>query len=100
MVIPCVSGVTTVDATGALILQDAVAKPNRRGMAVLSSGMRPGQRQVLDFVGVLEPLCQEGRADPTTPEAIQGAGDHLEMTGPLPVVPARTIRAVGAEPTR
>lgn len=82
------SRVSTMDATGALVLKDAVQKLNRRGIVVLFSGIRPGQRQVLDSVGLLDLLRREDREYGTTPEAIQGARDHLESTGLLSAVPA------------
>ncbi|MFD7560083.1 SulP family inorganic anion transporter [Streptomyces sp. NPDC059835] len=78
------SRVTTVDATGALVLKDAVEKLNRRGIAVFTSGIRPGQRQALDAVGALDLLRLEGREYATTPEAIAGAHTYLERTGLMP----------------
>ncbi|MFF4350100.1 SulP family inorganic anion transporter [Streptomyces sp. NPDC001530] len=87
VVILRMSRVSTMDATGALVLKDAVQKLQRRGIAVMTSGIRPGQRQVLDSVGALDLLRREGREYATTPEAIQGARDHLELAGLLPVVP-------------
>ncbi|MFC9317274.1 SulP family inorganic anion transporter [Streptomyces nigra] len=75
--------VSTMDATGALVLKDAVEKLTRRGILVLASGIRPGQRQVLDSVGSLELLQPDGREYATTPEAIRAARDHLELTGIL-----------------
>ncbi len=86
------SRVSTMDATGALVLKDAVEKLNRRGILVLASGIRPGQRQVLDSVGALEPLRHDGREYATTPEAIRAARDHLETAGVLPGPPARNPR--------
>ncbi|MEU3709816.1 SulP family inorganic anion transporter [Streptomyces catenulae] len=77
------SRVTTMDATGALVLKDAVAGLDRRGIAVLTAGLRPGQRQVLHSVGASE-LLREGRAYATAPEAVAGARAHLERTGVLP----------------
>ncbi|MFZ3468342.1 SulP family inorganic anion transporter [Streptomyces sp. 4.24] len=79
------SRVTTMDATGALVLKDAVQKLNRRGIAVMTSGIRPGQRQALEAVGALELLRHEGREYATTPEAIAGARKHLEQAGLLPL---------------
>lgn len=76
--------VTTLDATGALVLKDAVEKLNRRGIAVMTSGIRPGQRQALDAVGALELLRLKGREYATTPEAIAGAHKHLDQAGLLP----------------
>ncbi|EMF57341.1 MULTISPECIES: SulP family inorganic anion transporter [Streptomyces] len=91
------SRVTTIDATGALVLKDVVEKLNRRGIVVMTSGIRPGQRQVLDSVGTLEVLRPEGREYATTPEAIQGARTHLERTGVMRSLPARTSRPVSEE---
>ncbi|UKY48556.1 SulP family inorganic anion transporter [Streptomyces inhibens] len=90
VVILRMSRVTTIDATGALVLKDAVQKLNRRGIAVLTSGIRPGQRQVLDSVGTLELLRYEGREYATTPEAIQGARTHLQCAGVLPIPAQKT----------
>ncbi|MET8132509.1 SulP family inorganic anion transporter [Streptomyces sp. NPDC006290] len=87
VVILRMSRVSTMDATGALVLKDAVQKLNRRGIVVLTSGIRPGQRRVLESVGVLDLLRLEGREYSTTPEAIQGARGHLERAGVL--LPAR-----------
>ncbi|MGW2337036.1 SulP family inorganic anion transporter [Streptomyces sp. NPDC001685] len=83
VVILRMSRVSTMDATGALVLKDAVDKLTRRGILVLASGVRPGQRQVLDSVGALNLLQPDGRAYATTPEAIHAARDHLELTGIL-----------------
>ncbi|MFF7680091.1 SulP family inorganic anion transporter [Actinacidiphila glaucinigra] len=83
VVILRMSRVTTMDATGALVLKDAVEKLNRRGIAAMASGIRPGQRQVLDSVGALDLLRHEGREYLTTPEAIAGARKHLEHAGLL-----------------
>ncbi|NED74484.1 SulP family inorganic anion transporter [Streptomyces sp. SID9944] len=89
VVILRMSRVSTIDATGALVLKDVVEKLDRRGIAVMISGIRPGQRQVLDSVGVLGPLRLAGREYATTPEAIQGAHAHLERTGVLTTAPTR-----------
>ncbi|AGK76533.1 Sulfate permease [Streptomyces microflavus DSM 40593] len=83
VVILRMSRVTTVDASGALMLKDAVRQLNRRGIAVLASGVRPGQRQALESVGALELLRREGREYATTPEAIVGARDRLREAGVL-----------------
>lgn len=91
VVILRMSRVTTVDATGALVLKDAVEKLNRRGIVVMTSGIRPGQRRVLDSLGVLELLRLDGREFDTTPEAIAGARAHLQGAGilPAPTTPTR-----------
>ncbi|MFF7981167.1 SulP family inorganic anion transporter [Streptomyces sp. NPDC007901] len=90
VVILRMSRVSTMDATGALVLKDAVDKLHRRGILVLASGIRPGQRRVLDSLGALDLLCHEGREYPTTPDAIRAARDHLETAGLLPVRKPRT----------
>ncbi|MFE7615510.1 SulP family inorganic anion transporter [Streptomyces sp. NPDC057496] len=104
VVILRMSRVMTMDATGALVLKDAIEKLNRRGIAVMSSGIRPGQRQVLDSVGALALLRHEGREYATTPEAIAGARSHLERAGVLPPGPSRkpdpTGTAAHEEPAR
>ncbi|MEU6379823.1 SulP family inorganic anion transporter [Streptomyces sp. NPDC046909] len=99
VVILRMSRVSTMDATGALVLKDAVEKLHRRGIVVMTSGIRPGQRQVLDSVGALDLLRLDGREYATTPEAIQGARDHLEMAGVLPAVPAQKTQPTSAKTT-
>ncbi|MFF7838347.1 SulP family inorganic anion transporter [Streptomyces ossamyceticus] len=89
VVILRMSRVSTMDATGALVLKDAVEKLTRRGIFVLASGIRPGQRQVLESVGALELLRHDGRDFSTTPEAIRAAREHLESAGVLPAGAAR-----------
>jgi sulfate permease, SulP family len=89
VVILRMSRVSTMDATGALVLKDAVEKLHRRGILVLASGVRPGQRQVLGSVGALDLLRHQGREYATTPEAIRAARDHLESAGFLPTLPAQ-----------
>lgn len=90
VVILRMSRVSTMDATGALVLKDAVEKLKRRGILVLASAIRPGQRQVLESVGALELLRHAGHEYATTPEAIRAARDHLETAGVLPALAART----------
>ncbi|MGW2486159.1 SulP family inorganic anion transporter [Streptomyces sp. NPDC001606] len=98
VVILRMSRVSTVDATGALVLKDAVEKLHRRGIAVLASGIRPEQRQVLESVGALGLFRQQGREYATTPEAIRGARTHLEGAGLLlPAVPAQQTPAAAHE---
>ncbi|MGW3100633.1 SulP family inorganic anion transporter [Streptomyces sp. NPDC001100] len=97
VVILRMSRVTTIDATGALVLKDAVEKLHRRGIAVMTSGIRPGQRQVLDSVGALELLSLEGREYATTPEAIQGARACLECAGVMSPLAARSPGSLTGE---
>jgi SulP family sulfate permease len=97
VVILRMSRVSTIDATGALVLKDAVEKLHRRGIVVMTSGIRAGQRQALDSVGALELLRLEGREYATTPEAIQGARTHLECAGVMPTLPAQMSRPLSEE---
>ncbi|MFF8190954.1 SulP family inorganic anion transporter [Streptomyces bobili] len=91
------SRVTTIDATGALVLKDAVEKLHRRGIVVMTSGIRAGQRQVLDSVGALELLRLEGREYAGTPEAIKAAHVYLERAGVMPSLPGQLSRSIGEE---
>ncbi|MEU1784859.1 SulP family inorganic anion transporter [Streptomyces sparsogenes] len=100
VVILRMSRVSTMDATGALVLKDAAEKLKRRGILVLASGIRPGQRQVLDAVGALDLLRHEGQEYATTPEAIRGARDHLKCAGILPALPAPEPRTISEEAVR
>ncbi|MFE8949669.1 SulP family inorganic anion transporter [Streptomyces sp. NPDC007856] len=100
VVILRMSRVSTMDATGALVLKDAVEKLTRRGILVLASGIRPGQHQVLDSVGALELLRHDGREYATTPEAIRGACDYLELAGLLPAPPHHKPRTSSEEALR
>ncbi|MBC2906945.1 SulP family inorganic anion transporter [Streptomyces cupreus] len=100
VVILRMSRVSTMDATGALVLKDAVEKLKRRGILVLASGIRPGQRQVLDSVGALDPLRHDGREYATTPEAIRGAREHLECAGILPALPIQQTATSSEEALR
>ncbi len=84
VVILRMSRVTTVDATGALVLKDAIEKLSGRGITVLVSGVRPGQRHVLESVGALDAVRPEDRAYADTPEAIRGARAYLRGAGVLP----------------
>lgn len=74
--------VTTMDATGALALKEAVEDLSRRGIAVLACGIRPAHRRTLASVGALEALRDREYA--TGPEALAAAHAHLGRTGPLP----------------
>ncbi|MFC9546483.1 SulP family inorganic anion transporter [Streptomyces sp. NPDC014603] len=84
VVILRMSHVSVVDATGALVLKDAMEKLARRGIVVMVSGIRAEHRQVLDSVGVLD-LLRDGDGEyATTPEAIRAARDLLHRTGVFP----------------
>lgn len=64
------SRVSTIDATGAAMLDDAISRLERRGITVLLSGIRPHHGRVLTALGALERLRKAGRVFVDTPEAI------------------------------
>ncbi|WP_327591126.1 SulP family inorganic anion transporter [Nonomuraea sp. NBC_00507] len=84
VVILRMSRVTTIDASGALVLRDAIERLERRGITVFVSGIRDGHHQPLEALGVIARLNQAGRVFSTTPEAIAAARDRLDHTGILP----------------
>ncbi|MER7441127.1 SulP family inorganic anion transporter [Micromonospora avicenniae] len=73
VVILRMSRVSTIDATGAQVLGDAVLRLQRRGITVLLSGIAPGHDQVLTTLGVAEQLRRDGLVFPDTPSAIRHA---------------------------
>lgn len=70
VVILRMSRVSTIDATGARVLGDAIAQLERRGIVVLLSGVRDEQAEVLDALGVVP---DDGRLFAETPAAIEAA---------------------------
>ncbi|MEU4436799.1 SulP family inorganic anion transporter [Micromonospora chalcea] len=73
VVILRMSRVSTIDATGAQVLGDAIARLRARGITVLLSGITPGHDQVLSTLGVAEELRREGLVFADTPAAIRYA---------------------------
>ncbi|MET1073814.1 MAG: SulP family inorganic anion transporter, partial [Umezawaea sp.] len=73
VVILRMSRVSTVDATGALVLRDVIGRLEHRSIAVLVSGVKPGHERVLDALGVATRLRDLGRVFASTPEAIEHA---------------------------
>ncbi|MEH0840996.1 SulP family inorganic anion transporter [Micromonospora sp. CPCC 205711] len=73
VVILRMSRVTTMDATGAHVLGDAIRRLRGRGITVLLSGITPGHDQVLSTLGVADELRREGLVFPDTPAAIRHA---------------------------
>lgn len=73
VVILRMSRVTTLDATGAKILDDAIRRLEARGIVVLVSGTDPRHSKVLRALGVAPHLRKTGRVFDTTPEAISAA---------------------------
>jgi len=79
VVILRMSRVSTIDASGALVLRDVVERLERRGAAVYLSGVRPEHRKALTAFGMLSRLDGLGRVFPDTPEAIVAARTHLGL---------------------
>jgi sulfate permease, SulP family len=77
VVILRLSRVTSLDATGARVLGDAITRLERRGIVVLLSGMRPRHDQILNTLGVADHLRRDGRIFVDTPAAIGYAREHL-----------------------
>ncbi|MEE3919985.1 sodium-independent anion transporter [Micromonospora sp. BRA006-A] len=73
VVILRMSRVSTIDATGAQVLGDAIARLRGRGITVLISGITPGHDQVLSTLGVADELRREGLVFADTPAAIRYA---------------------------
>nr|WP_202420585.1 SulP family inorganic anion transporter [Actinomadura rayongensis] len=94
VVILRMSRVTTLDATGASVLGDAVTRLEQRGILVLLSGIDPAHDQVLTTLRTAEHLRRDGLVFPDTPAAIAHARAHVHAAdaglSALPVRPARS----------
>lgn len=77
------SRITTIDASGALILKDAIDRLEHRDVTVLMSGIQDGHHQTLDALGVITRLRIAGRVFANTPEAIVAARAELHNAGVL-----------------
>jgi SulP family sulfate permease len=73
------SRVSTVDATGARILDDVITRLQRRGIIVLLSGVHPRHEQVLNALGVAADRHDERSVFPDTPSAIAHARRLLQL---------------------
>ena len=67
------SRVSTIDATGALMLDDAITRLEHRGIVVLLSGIKPHHNRVLTHLGSAKRLRVAGRVFADTPDAIDHA---------------------------
>ncbi|MET8466307.1 SulP family inorganic anion transporter, partial [Micromonospora zamorensis] len=89
VVILRMSRVTTMDATGAHVLGDAIRRLRGRRITVLLSGITPAHDRVLATLGVADDLRREGLVFPDTPAAIRHARTAaLSAVGHPTVVPA------------
>jgi SulP family sulfate permease len=77
VVILRMSRVSTVDATGAHVLGNAITQLQRRGITVLLSGITRGHDQILATLGVAEQLRRNGHVFTDTPTAIRYAHTHV-----------------------
>ncbi|MCK2218457.1 SulP family inorganic anion transporter [Actinomadura sp. ATCC 31491] len=84
VVILRMSRITTIDASGALVLGDAITRLERRGITVYVSGIRDGHHRPLHALGVIARLDEAGQVFATTPEAISAARARLRSEGVLP----------------
>lgn len=64
---------STIDATGALMLDDAIVKLEKKGIIVLLSGINPGHRRMLSALTSAPRLTEAGRVFAQTPDAIKYA---------------------------
>ena len=77
VVILRMSRVSTIDATGAHILSDAITRLHRRGITVMLSGVDPGQWQVMASLAAVSRLHDDGLVFADTPTAIAHARVRL-----------------------
>ncbi|HET7902876.1 MAG TPA: SulP family inorganic anion transporter [Candidatus Nanopelagicales bacterium] len=78
VVILRMSRVVSLDATGASVLADTIARLEARQITVLLSGVRPEHEQVLTRLGVYDELAHERHVFTTTPDAIEHARAHAQ----------------------
>lgn len=78
------SRVTSLDATGATVLGDAIERLGRRGIVVLLSGVTAQHEIVLGRLGSTAELRAAGRILPDTPAAIAEARRLLALAGRTP----------------
>jgi SulP family sulfate permease len=79
VVILRLSRITALDATGAKVLGDAITRLERRGIAVLLSGIKPQHDQVLSALGVAEHLRDGHLIFTDTPAAIRHARSLIQV---------------------
>jgi MFS superfamily sulfate permease-like transporter len=87
------SRISTIDATGAVVLADTITRLEGRGVTVLLSGVRAHQQQVLVSLGVYDRLATQHHLFDTTPDAITHARLHAARHVHSPhVTPALTTK--------
>jgi SulP family sulfate permease len=81
------SRISTMDATGARILGDAIEHLQRRGIIVLISGITEAHHELLSTFGVAQALQAQGRVFPDTRAAIAHARTLVRRSGQGGVTP-------------
>ena len=81
VVILRMSRVSTMDATGASVLGDAIRHLERRGIVVLLSGVSTEHEDVLSALGIADDLRRQGRLFAETPAAIEHARQIVHRRG-------------------
>lgn len=89
------SHISTMDATGALILGDAITHLERRGIAVLVSGITETHHELLSTLDVARALREKGRVFADTPAAIAYARTLLHERAAAGVKGLRPALALG-----
>jgi SulP family sulfate permease len=90
VVILRMSRVATIDATGAAVLGDTIARLEARHITVLLSGVRPEHQAVLQRLGVYDRLAHERHVFARTPAAIQHARLHAGRVSHTPTTTTPT----------
>lgn len=70
--------VSTIDATGAHVLADAISRLQRRGIVVMLSGIASRHDGVLESLGISRALQRDGLIFQDTPSAIRRAQELVE----------------------
>jgi SulP family sulfate permease len=92
VVILRLSRLSSIDATGAAVLRDTIVHLERRGIAIMLSGVPERLAPVLEAIGVYGGLAHERHVFVTTPDAIAHARLHVARAphdGPTPSLRAR-----------
>ena len=76
------SQITTMDATGASLLGEAITHLERRGIAVLISQITDEHHELFATLGVAQNLRGRGRVFADTPSAIAYARELIETRAP------------------
>jgi SulP family sulfate permease len=77
VVIMRLSGLQSVDATGAALLRDTIDRLERRGVTVMLSGVPDAQRPLLVALGVYDGLAHEKHVFLTASDALEHARLHV-----------------------